>query len=267
MENNQNQWLADLLKSVKALFGGKQTPEPDPIAMIENNIKELKIDLTESMKGLAEVKASYIRSKKVADDYQKKAQEYEAKAVLSLQKAQNGEITPAEADKIALQMLGQKEEFNRRYADAAKTLVSYENMTRDLEGKISKMRDQINAWEYELQMYKTKSRVNQATKNLYENFSKYGNQLDTLKDKSAEQDALLEAYTFVNDGKTSTEREIDRLLGLDGKNHAANPQLHEALNQLKQNTQLVPPNSLQPSDVPPPSNLLSELDKLKEKLK
>ena len=66
----------------------------DPIRMTEQGIRDLKKNLQEAMTSLAEVKATAIRLKKDADDQKKLAQDYERKAMLLLQKLQQGELQP-----------------------------------------------------------------------------------------------------------------------------------------------------------------------------
>jgi len=73
----------------------------DPIKMTDQAIRDLKVDLENSIKALAEVKALAIRSKNETDMHKNKAQEYESKAIALLTKAQSGGIDPTEADRLA----------------------------------------------------------------------------------------------------------------------------------------------------------------------
>ncbi len=77
----------------------------DPIRMTEQGIRDLKKDLQQAMTALAQVKAIAIRQKKDADDQKKLAQDYERKAMLLLQKMQNGELDQAEAERLATEAL------------------------------------------------------------------------------------------------------------------------------------------------------------------
>ena len=64
----------------------------DPIKMSEQAIRDLKKDLQESLKALAEVKAISIRLKRESEDHQRRAVDYERKAMLLLQKSQSGQM-------------------------------------------------------------------------------------------------------------------------------------------------------------------------------
>lgn len=68
----------------------------DPIKMTEQGIRDLKKDLQASMTSLAEVKAIAIRTRREADNNKKLAADYERKAMMLLQKMQNGEMDQAD---------------------------------------------------------------------------------------------------------------------------------------------------------------------------
>ena len=271
-------FFKNLVQSIRAWLGYKIEQQEDPAKLIEQNIRELKAELSESLKSLAEAKAGYIRSRREAEMQQKMAGDYERKAVMLLEKAKSGELDAHTADNLALQALAKKEEIMKRVNAGASGLATYEGLVRQLEGQTVKIKDQITTWESELHTLKARVKISEASKSLSEKLSKYSNNsttnlLENLKDKAIEQEALMQANEYVNSGKTSWENEVDKILGLDKP--ANNPQLNNALNQLKQNINsgdykpvLQPPPPVnQPKDVPPPSNLLSELEKLKSKLK
>jgi phage shock protein A len=64
----------------------------DPIRMTEQGIRDLKKDLQDSMKSLAEVKSIAIRMKKEAEENKGRAVEYERKAMLLLQKRKRAQM-------------------------------------------------------------------------------------------------------------------------------------------------------------------------------
>lgn len=80
----------------------------DPIKLTEQGIRDLKKDLDESLKALAEVKAMSIRAKKESADAKNRAKSYENKAMMLLSKAEKGELQAAEADRLATEALKQK---------------------------------------------------------------------------------------------------------------------------------------------------------------
>ena len=68
----------------------------DPIKLSEQAIRDLKKDLHESTKALAEVKAIAIRLEREKDEHGNRAADYERKAMMLLQKAQGGDLEEAE---------------------------------------------------------------------------------------------------------------------------------------------------------------------------
>lgn len=268
----------NIILSLRAMLGYKIEQQEDPVKLTEQSIRELKVDLSESLKSLAEAKAGFIRAKREADAQTKMAGDYEKKAILLLERAKNGELDAHTADNLALQALAKKEEIVKRVSAGANGLTNYEGLVRQLESQTAKIKNQIETWENELRTLKARARISEATKSLHEKLSRFdsgstANLLETIKEKTIEQEALAESYSYMASGKMSWENEVDKILGLDKP--ANNPQLSDALNQLKQNVNatdykpVVPqsPPVSQPKDVPPPSSLLSELEKLKSKLK
>ena len=93
----------------------------DPIKMTEQGIRDLKKDLDDSLKALAEVKSMAIRSRNDMQTNNAKAKDYEQKAMMLLKKAQSGELDASEADRLATEALAKKEElYKRRYAPKQK---------------------------------------------------------------------------------------------------------------------------------------------------
>ena len=82
----------------------------DPIKMTEQGIRDMKSDLDKSLEALAQVKAMAIRSKNDSEEFLAKSEDYQKKAMLILKKAQNGDITSSESDRLAKEALIKKEE-------------------------------------------------------------------------------------------------------------------------------------------------------------
>ena len=80
----------------------------DPIKMTEQGIRDLKKDLENSLKSLAEVKALTIRSRRESAEKKEIAADYEKKAMLLLKKGQNGDLDSAEAERLATEALDRK---------------------------------------------------------------------------------------------------------------------------------------------------------------
>jgi phage shock protein A len=86
----------------------------DPIKMTEQGIRDLKKDLQGAMQSLAEVKGVTMRTRKESENNKKLAADYERKAMLLLQKMQNGELDASEAERLATEALSKKRKSCKR---------------------------------------------------------------------------------------------------------------------------------------------------------
>ncbi|WP_448518805.1 PspA/IM30 family protein [Rhodoflexus sp.] len=263
-----NELLARIIRVMKSIIGKKVEQAEDPILLVEQNIRDLKNDLSESLKSLAEVKAAYIRTKHENDAQKRVADEYERKAILLLEKARNGQLAEEEADRLASQALIKKDEIMRRLQSGEKGLQTYEQMVRQLEKQTMQLKMQIDQWEGEIKTLKARAQISQATRSLQERLSRTDAQgtlalLDNLKEKVTEQEAIAEAYNQLSEGRTSLDAEIDRILGTDSKGSVSND-----LQRLKSQVNTAPERPLNPqagTDVNTP--FADELAKLKARLK
>ena len=82
----------------------------DPVKLIEQGIRDLKKDFDESMQSVAQIKAISIGTKKELETKKQIATDYERKAMVLLQKAKNGELDEAEADRLAGEALKKRQE-------------------------------------------------------------------------------------------------------------------------------------------------------------
>ncbi|PIY08516.1 MAG: phage shock protein A [Flexibacter sp. CG_4_10_14_3_um_filter_32_15] len=222
----------------KAKAHAKLDKVEDPVALTEQSIKDLKQDLAESMKSLAEMKALAIRTKRDVQQAHRAADQYEQRAMQFIGKAEQGDITMDEADRYALKALGQKDQILRVSSANEQNLRAYENMIRKLEIDIQKIRTQINTWEGELKTLKVRSRLSETSRRLNERMSSLSknsmsDMLDDMKMKVEEQEALAQSYEDIAINDSDIDKEVDKVLG---KNAAALPELptpQDALAQLK----------------------------------
>ncbi|WP_338792777.1 PspA/IM30 family protein [Bernardetia sp. Wsw4-3y2] len=222
----------------KAKAHAKLDKVEDPVALTEQSIKDLKQDLAESMKSLAEMKALAIRTKRDVQQAHRAADQYEQRAMQFIGKAEQGDITMDEADRYALKALGQKDQILRVSSANEQNLRAYENMIRKLEIDIQKIRTQINTWEGELKTLKVRSRLSETSRRLNERMSSLSknsmsDMLDDMKMKVEEQEALAQSYEDIAINDSDVDKEVDKVLG---KNAAALPELptpQDALAQLK----------------------------------
>ena len=112
----------------------------DPIRMTEQGIRDLKKDLQASMTSLAEVKAVALRTRREADNHKKLTVDYERKAMMLLQKMQNGEMDSADAERLATQALNKKEQSAADAVRLAQEAERHEQMADQLQANVPRSR-------------------------------------------------------------------------------------------------------------------------------
>ncbi len=189
----------------------------NPIRMTEQGIRDLKNDLDNSLKAMAEVKAMAIRAKNDVQTNKSKMQDYESKAMLLLKKAQSGELESGEADRLATEALTRKDEFSQALAQAKTEQDRFETNVSQLEGKIKKLRAEISKYENELRTLKARVKVSEATAKVNKQMAQIDSSstvsmLERMKDKVAQQEALAEAYGDIAGESRTLDDEIDSAL-------------------------------------------------------
>ncbi len=189
----------------------------DPIKMTEQGIRDLKRDLQDSMKSLAEVKSIAIRMRKDGEDQKKMAADYERKAMLLLQRAQKGELDAAEADRLATEALNKKEEAERKAKEFLANHEQQQKMADQLQVKVDKLKQTIAKYENELVTLKARSRTANSMKKINKQMSQVDSNstvamLEKMRDKVTEEESLAEAYGEMSDEATSTDEQIDKAL-------------------------------------------------------
>jgi phage shock protein A len=190
----------------------------DPIKLTEQGIRDLKNDLDQSLRALAEVKAMSIRSKKESADAKNRALSYENKAMMLLSKAERGELDSAEADRLASEALKQKQDAENQSKSAEQNAASIDKNLVQLEINVKKLRTKISHYENELKTLKARARVSQATTKLNKQMAQIDStgtiaMLEKMKDKVTENEALGEAYGAIANENRSVDEEIDEVLG------------------------------------------------------
>ena len=210
----------------------------DPIKMTEQGIRDLKKDLDKSLQALAEVKALAIRSKRELSEAENKAQNYEHKAILLIQKAEKGEISPDEADRLATEALTKKEECVQDAARSKDEVVAFDKNISQLEANVKKLRSTISKYENELKTLKARAKVAAASKKINRSMSNIDSSstvsmLEKMKDKVAQDEAMADAYGEIAGEARSLDDEIDAAIG-SSSSVAASDALAELKNKLKQ---------------------------------
>ncbi len=189
----------------------------DPIKMTEQGIRDLKGDLGKALEALAEVKALAIRARNDANADTEKAKDYEKKAILLLKRAERGEITPEEADRLASECLVQKEAHMANAATNRKNQEKFEANVDKLDGNIKRLRSNVKKYEVELKTLKARAKVSKATKNINKQLADIDStstvsMLERMKEKVDQEEALAESYADIASENTSIDQEIDKAL-------------------------------------------------------
>jgi len=197
----------------------------DPIKMTEQAIRDLKVDLENSIKALAEVKALAIRSKNEVETNKGKAQEYENKAMMLLQKAADGGIDQAEADKLAQSALEKKDECTRLLTSSLQNQKKYDESVAKLDTQIKKLKANITTWENEARVLKARAKVSEATKTVNKQLAGIDSSstvamLERMKEKVDQQEALSESYAEIANENVSVDEEINLALESTGSSDA-----------------------------------------------
>jgi phage shock protein A len=198
----------------------------DPIKMTEQGIRDMKRDLDNSLKSLAEVKAMAIRARNDQSNHGKTAKDYEQKAIMLLQKAQRGELDAAEADRLANEALIKKEEVTQLANHAQEERTTYEKSVAQLEGNVRELKTNIGKWENELKTLKARVRVSTATKNFNKQMAQIDSSstvsmLERMKEKVTQEEALAEAYGDMANQSKGVDDEIDKALKDEPKRAAS----------------------------------------------
>jgi len=205
----------------------------DPIKMTEQGIRDMRTQMDQALRGLAEVKALSIRSRNDHENYATKAKDYEKKAMLLLQRAGTGDIDPADADRLATEALARKTENDGLAASSKADQDKFEAQTNKLDTQIKRLRSNIGKYENELRTLKARVKVSNATRKINQQMAGVDSSstvamLERMKEKVAQEEALSESYAEIADESRSVDEEIDR--ALDG---ATESESSNALAELK----------------------------------
>ena len=189
----------------------------DPIKISEQAIRDLKQDLQESLKSLAEVKAISIRMNREASDGKRLAEDYERKAMMLLQKAQQGEMAGDEADRLAREALTRKEEASGRALRAVQQAQAQQELVAKLQGNTHELKSKIASYENDLITLKARAKTANATRKINQHLANVDSRgtvalLERMKEKVEEQEALGAAYGEMADSSKSIDDEIDQAL-------------------------------------------------------
>ncbi len=193
----------------------------DPIKMTDQAIRDLKVDLEKSIKALAEVKALAIRSRNETEASKNRAQEYENKAIALLKRAESGDISPEEADRLAQIALEKKEEHVRVYTTSAANQKKYDASVHKLETQIKRLKSNISKWENEAKVLKARAKVSKATKSVNKQLAGIDSSstvamLERMKEKVDQDESMSESYAEIAADNVGADEEIELALESNG---------------------------------------------------
>ncbi len=165
----------------------------------------------------AEVKAAAIRAKRDLETSINQSKNYEAKAIQLVQKAERGEISIEDADRLATDVLSRKESVDLDIARNQNDVNTFDKNVAQLDANVMKLRSTIAKYDNEVKTLKARARVSEATKKLNKSLSQVDSSgtismLERMKDKVAQDEALAEAYGDIAGSPTSVDDEIDSVL-------------------------------------------------------
>ncbi len=189
----------------------------DPIKMTEQGIRDLKKDLQAAMTSLAEVKAIAIRTRRDADNKKKLAADYERKAMLILQKAQQGGLDMAEAERLATEALSKKEQNANEALRIAQEAERHAQMADKLQANVNKIKSSISKYENDLITLKARAKTAASTKKINKQLAKVDASgtiamLEKMKAKVEEDEALAIAYGEIATPEKTVDDEINKAI-------------------------------------------------------
>jgi len=203
----------------------------DPIKMTEQGIRDLKKDLQGAMQSLAEVKGVTIRTRKESENNKKLAADYERKAMLLLQKLQNGELDASEAERLATEALSKKESHANEAIKLAQEADNHQKMSDSLQANVNKLKSTITTYENDLITLRARARTAASTKKINKQIAKVDASgtiamLEKMKAKVEEDESLAIAYGEMATADKSVDDEINSVLS-SGKSITASASLLE----------------------------------------
>lgn len=203
----------------------------DPIKLTEQGIRDLKKDLQGAMTSLAQVKSMAMRLNRDVSEKRQLGADYERKAMLLLQKMQDGGIEPEEAERLASDALKRKEEAVTQAKKLSVDAEAQTKMSDQLQAKVEKLKQTINRYENELVTLRARARTATSMRKINQQLSKVDSSstismLEKMKSKVDEEETLAAAYGEVSDiGMNNLDSEIDKVL--DSTDQAASDSLLE----------------------------------------
>lgn len=198
----------------------------DPIKLTEQGIRDMKVELDKSLQGLAELKALSIRSRNDSAENRNRSKDYEEKAMLLLKKAENGDMSAADADRLATEAMMKKQQADQSVTQSEADKAKFDEQISKMDTNIKSLRSNISKWENELKTLKARVKVSDATVKLNKQLAQIDgsdtvSMLEKMKEKVAQKEALAESYGEIANEAKSVDEEIDKALADTDKEDAS----------------------------------------------
>lgn len=137
--------------------------------------------------------------------------------MILIQRAQNGDLDPEEADRLATEALNRKEEAERRLAQFERDAQAQETMANQLQSQVDKLKSTIATHENELISLRARAKTAAATKKINKQLAKVDSSgtiamLERMKERVEEDESLSQAYGEMAGEAKSLDEEIDSAL-------------------------------------------------------
>ncbi|TDS10374.1 PspA/IM30 family protein [Sphingobacterium paludis] len=178
----------------------------DPISLTEQGIRDMKKQLHETTESAAKVRASIIRTENMIVEKEQETALLADKAKSALTKAQEGELTPEQGEKLATEALLIKKRMQADVQALRTEINEYEIKHEEIHKHIDILEVNISKWEKELTTLRAKQKVNEAASLANRQMANIDSNstldmLHRVKNKVANDEALAEAYAEIAQSK------------------------------------------------------------------
>jgi phage shock protein A len=154
---------------------------------------------------------------KEGEEAKRQASEYERKAMLLLQRAQDGQMDMPQAERLATEALSMKGTISERATRLLRDAEQQQQLSAQLQGKVLQLKSTISTYENELITLRGRAKTAASTRKINQQLAKVDSSstiamLERMKDKVEEDEALAQAYGEIADADISIDTEINRAL-------------------------------------------------------
>lgn len=190
----------------------------DPAKMAEQILRELRANYQQAIQGEAEIKAmalqhraSELKSRNAADDWEKKANEL-------LDRIETKQLDEAKGTELANKAAEAHQAALNEANEYAKMAEKEESAVAVMDLKIKQIKDQIAETESRAQMIQSRAKTAEVSEKISKTLSSVDTDglmatLNRMDQKASAQEFRAAAYAQIDDSTLSTEQEINKALG------------------------------------------------------